>query len=270
MDERLELTRQNWNERTPIHFESDFYDVPGFLAGKISLTSIEIDEMGSVEGKSLLHLQCHFGMDTMSWARLGARATGVDISDVAIDKARYLNTELGLDVRFIRSNLYDLPRVLDEQFDIVYTAIGAICWLPDLTQWAKLIRRYLKPGGKFYILDGHPSSHVFEPVQDAAGKHELKLAYSYFPDDAGLYDAGERHTYAGSQLITTPVYEWQHSLAEIVNSLVQAGLTIQQLNEFPFAAFQAYPNMRKGDDGWWRLDQHHGSVPFMFSIKATK
>ena len=138
MDDRIEINRRNWNERTPIHAASAFYNVEGFRSGKVTLTATEMAELGDVKGKSLLHLQCHFGMDTMSWARLGAIATGVDISDTAIDLARELNEELGLNVRFIRSNIYDLPEVLDEQFDIVYTAVGVLCWLPDMKRWAEL------------------------------------------------------------------------------------------------------------------------------------
>ena len=139
MDDKFEIIRQNWNERTPIHALSSFYNVDGFKSGDITLTNTEIEEMGSVAGKSLLHLQCHFGMDTMSWSRLGATATGVDISETAIELARELNADLGLNTRFIRSNIYDLPDVLNEQFDIVYTAIGALCWLPDMTGWAQIV-----------------------------------------------------------------------------------------------------------------------------------
>ena len=128
----------------------------GFKAGRITLNDVEREEVGPVSGKSLLHLQCHFGMDTMSWARLGAEATGVDFSDAAIDLARSLNDELGLSARFLCSNVYDLPGALDEQFDIVFTSHGVLCWLPDLDGWAGVIDNHLKPGGLFYIIDGHP------------------------------------------------------------------------------------------------------------------
>ena len=267
--ERFELTRRNWNERTPIHAASDFYDIQGFKAGRITLSEIEREEIGSVTGKSLLHLQCHFGMDTMSWARLGASATGVDISDAAIDLARELNDELGLDARFLRANVYDLPALLNGQFDIVYTAIGALCWLPDLTAWADIVAHYLKPGGTFYMLEVHPMSLVFEPVPASAGGQKLRPAYSYFPDPAGILDDGERPSYAGTANIKTPVYEWQHSLSEIINAIISAGLTIEFLNEFPVAPYPALPQMRK-HDGWWRLVDNHGAIPFLFSIKATK
>ena len=260
-DARFELTRRNWNERTPIHAASDFYDVAGFKAGRITLTPIEREEVGPVEGKTLLHLQCHFGLDTLSWARLGAQATGVDMADAAIDLARELNDELRLRARFIRANVYDLAEVLDERFDIVYTGVGAICWLPDLAAWAGLVARYLNPGGTFYMLDVHPMSLVFESG--------LRPAYSYFPDPAGILDDGERPTYAGATPITTPVYEWQHSLSEVVNALIDAGLAIEFLNEFPMAPYQAFPEMQQ-DDGWWRLPKEQPSIPFLFSIRATR
>ena len=156
MDERLEINRANWNERTPVHAASAFYDVEGFRAGQATLREIELREVGAVSGRSLLHLQCHFGLDTMSWARQGAKATGIDFSDAAIDLARSLNGELGLETRFICSNVYDLPKVLDEQFDIVFTSYGVLTWLPDLDGWAEVIDNHLKPGGVFYIVEHHP------------------------------------------------------------------------------------------------------------------
>ena len=269
MDERIEINRRNWNERTPIHAASEGYDIAGFKAGRITLTDTEIEELGSVAGKSLLHLQCHFGLDSMSWARLGASVTGIDLSDASIELARNLNDELGLDVRFIRSNVYDLPAVLDEQFDIVYTATGALCWLPELPPWGRIIARYLKPGGTFYMLDEHPTGRVFAPRNDDDTDYELTPNYSYFLEPEGTLDEGERHTYAGSGTINTPVYEWQHSMSEIVNALIGAGLKIEFIHEYPYSFFKALPNMSRDTEGWWRLDEHHGNIPFMLSIKAA-
>ncbi len=270
MDKRIEINRRNWNERTPIHAASNFYDVDGFKDGRITLTDIEIDEVGSVKGKSLLHLQCHFGMDTLSWARLGASVTGVDISDAAIELARSLSGDLQLDARFIRSNIYDLPSVLDEQFDIVYTAIGVLCWLPDLDAWARVVARYLKPGGVFYILDGHPTSHIFDPDDASENGDELRPTNPYFPDAEGFAYPGGGHTYTGPHIVESPSHEWQHSMSEIVNALIGAGLKIEFLNEFPMSAYRALPSMTKHDDGWWRLDNGDGTIPFLFSIRATK
>ena len=146
MDRRLETNRNNWNERTPVHAASDFYDMEAFKSGRITLKDIERREVGDVSGRTLLHLQCHFGQDTMSWSRLGAIATGVDFSEAAIELARSLNDELGLEARFICSNIYDLPDTLDEEFDIVFTSYGVLTWLPDLDKWAEVIYKRLKAG----------------------------------------------------------------------------------------------------------------------------
>ena len=263
MDERLETNRANWNERTPVHAASAFYDVAGFKAGRMTLNEIVRREVGDVPGKTLLHLQCHFGLDTMSWARLGANATGVDFSDTAIDLARSLNDDLGLDTRFICSNVYDLPEVLDEQFDIVFTSEGVLCWLPDLDKWAEVVCRFLRPGGVFYILDGHPFMTVFE--ESEAG--EMNPTYTYLHNQ---FFEGGGPSYTGPELIESPVYEWHHSLGAIVTALVRSGLAIEFLHEFSVSGYHAYPSMTKHDDGWWRFDKHNDSIPQMFSIRATK
>lgn len=264
MDEKLRINRNNWNERVPIHAASTFYDVNGFREGRVTLNDIERREVGDVSGKTLLHLQCHFGMDTMSWARLGAIATGVDFSDVAIDLARSLNDELGLGVRFICSNIYDLPDVLDEAFDVVFTSVGVLCWLPDLDEWASIVRRFLRAGGMFYILDAHPFMGVFE--QSDSG--DMLPAHRYFREE--WFFEGNSPTYTGPELIASPVYEWQHSLGEIMTALLRSGLTIEFLHEFPVSGFHAYPTMRRSEDGWWRFPKHNDSIPQLFSIRATK
>lgn len=264
LDEQIQINRTNWNERTPVHAASAFYDVEGFKAGRITLHDVERREVGDVSGKTLLHLQCHFGMDTMSWGRLGARATGIDLSDAAIDLAQSLNRELGHDARFIRSNIYDLPDVLDEQFDIVFTSYGVLCWLPDLDKWASVVENHLKPGGIFYIIEGHPSMNVFE--QSDAG--ELQPTYPYFHKEF-LWEGGEA-SYAGAEIIESPVYEWHHSLGDIVTALIDAGLRIEFLHEFAFSAYRAYRIMQKGDDGLWRFPERNDSFPQLFSIRATK
>ena len=162
MDERLLMNRRNWNERTPVHAATEFDDVDGFKAGRMTLHDVERREVGDVDRKTLLHLQCHFGLDTMSWARLGATATGVDFSDAAIDLAKSLNDDLELHTRFIQSDVYDLPDVLDEEFDVVFTSYGVLVGLPDLDRWASVIHRMLRPGGTFYVVDFHPFLDAFE------------------------------------------------------------------------------------------------------------
>ena len=269
MDPRLAINRRNWNDRVPVHAASTFYDLAGFKAGRISLNEVEREEVGPVAGKSLLHLQSHFGMDTMSWGRLGAQATGVDFSAAAIDLARELSAELELDTRFVCSNVYDLPQALHEQFDIVYTASGVLVWLPDLAAWAEVAAGFVKPGGTFYLLEGHPLCHIFADDENSDDS-ELRVRHPYFPDPAGTVYGADGYSYAGDETIPSPSYEWRHSMAEILNALLAAGLRLEFLHEFPFSNYRALPGMVRGDDGWWRLPQHNDSIPQMFSLRATK
>lgn len=268
MDKRLEQNRRNWNERVPVHVASSFYDVAGFKAGRITLHDIERREVGAVAGRSLLHLQCHFGLDTMSWARLGASATGVDFSAAAIATARGLNAELGLPARFVESNVYDLPGVLDEQFDFVYSGVGVLCWLPDLDEWAQVVARFLKPGGTFYLFDTHPLLGVFESTAGGADIADLRVRYGYFPDPAGMYFEGGEPSYAGSQVIEAGAYEWAHSIAEILAAIDKAGLRLQFFHEFPVNCYQEFPGMELVD-GWWRFAKHN-HLPQTFSLRALR
>ncbi|MEM7041082.1 MAG: class I SAM-dependent methyltransferase, partial [Bacteroidota bacterium] len=158
----FESNRSLWNAKTPIHLETELYDLEAWRAGETSLKPAELEGLGDVSGKTLLHLQCHFGQDTLSWARLGAEVTGIDLSDESIATARRLAEEQGLEATFIQTNVYDLPDVLEGQFDIVFTSYGALPWLPDLDRWATLVRQYLKPGGTFFIAEFHPVIHMLE------------------------------------------------------------------------------------------------------------
>ena len=150
-DQYFEANKNLWNQRTVIHKDSSFYNVAGFKQGQPVLTPIEVNEVGDVKGKKILHLQCHFGMDSLDWARRGADVTGVDLSDTAIEEARKLNDELGLSAKFICCNVYDLRKHCDEKFDIVFTSYGVIGWLPELNKWAEIASYYLKSGGMFYL-----------------------------------------------------------------------------------------------------------------------
>jgi len=256
-----------WNEITSIHEKSAFYDVANFKAGACTLKSVELDEIGDVTGKSLLHLQCHFGMDTLSWARRGARVTGIDLSDKAIALARSLNDELGLDARFLCSDVYDAPSAVGhEKFDIVFTSYGVLCWLPDLDAWARVVSDSLKPGGIFFIAEGHPVENILEWDNEA-----LKVAYPYF--DPAPIECASDTSYADRtvKVTHTVTYQWQHSLGRIVGALIGAGLTIASLKEYPFSAYEKYPGyMEQDEDGWWRLKSQEVNVPLLFSIKATK
>lgn len=256
-----------WEELTEINVGSAMYDLGGFKQGAETLDPIEIEELGDVKDRSILHLQCQFGQDAISLARKGAVVTGVDFSEKAIALAKDLSTELKVPAEFVCCNLYDLPRHLDKNFDIVFTSGGVLCWLPDLSQWAQLINRYLKPGGFFYLREFHPVAAVFN--NDSAAT-ELKAMYSYFHhDQPQKWDDG--FAYADhSKRTQNPSFEWQHPLADVVSSLRAAGLRIEFLHEFPFCSYDCFPFLEKGKDGRWRFPGGKDLIPLMFSLKAVK
>lgn len=268
MTDYTQANRKLWNAWTKIHENSTFYDNVSFKAGRNTLKSIELEELGDVSRKSLLHLQCHFGQDTLSWARLGAQVTGVDFSDEAIALAQSLAAELNLEACFICSDIYELPDVLDEQFDIVFTSYGVLAWLSDLPRWTGIIAHYLKPGGTFYIVEIHPFT---DTLNDWEPEKNLSICYSYFqPDEPMTYDAETSYAEPDARH-TTPItnYQWSHSLGEILNALIGAGLQIQFLHEFPMTVFQHLPVMEERH-GWWQLPEGSPELPFLFSVKATK
>ena len=268
MNEYMNANRNQWDVLAPIHAQSDFYDLPGFLAGESTLKSVELEEVGNVAGRSLLHLQCHIGVDTLSWARLGARVTGVDFSEASLSVARSLAAELGLNARFLAANVYDLPELLYEPggFDVVFTSYGVLCWLPDLTAWAHVAARYLRPGGAFHIVEFHPFAGVF----DDENRTDLIIRYPYFYSKEPL-EFETRGSYAEPMAdITTHGFEWSHPLSDVVNALIGAGLRIEHVREFPFSAYQQLPMLELCPDGWWRLPEGASTVPLMYSIKAVK
>lgn len=265
MDRYLKNNRELWNETTRIHARSEFYDVEGFKKGKCTLKSIELEEVGDVTRKSLLHLQCHFGMDTLSWARLGARVTGVDFSDKAIALARSLSKELGIEADFICSNIYDLPKVLNKKFDIVFTSYGILCWLPDLNKWAEVISHFLKSGGIFYIAEGHPLKNIFDDSKDAT---ELKVTQSYFHTaEPVAWEVKESYTGEKTDMLHTS-YEWTHSMGDIINAIISNGLRIEFIHEFNLCSWRRFPFMEQDEAGWWRIKGD--KIPLTFSLKATK
>ncbi len=267
MNAYIKANRERWNRLTEVNVKSRFYDVAGFRQGNSSLKSIERDEVGDVHGKQLLHLQCHFGMDTLSWRRLGAEVTGVDFSPTAIEMARELSRELGLEATFIEADIYELPGVLDGQFDIVYTSYGVLCWLPDLSAWARVIAHFLKPGGVFHLVEMHPINNVFENEQDTP---MLDVRFSYFHEATPRRGEGGEAYADRNEKIAEASFQWTHGLGDIVNALIQAGLMLEHLNEFPFCVYDHYPFLELSPDGWYRFKDGVQSIPLMFSIKARK
>ncbi len=268
MDEYLRSNQALWDQKTKAHVNTEFYDVAGFKAGKSSLYPIEQEEIaGEVAGKDLLHLQCHFGMDTLSLARLGARATGADFSGEAIRQARSLKEELGMSCTFVQSDIAALPEHLNGKFDIVYTTYGVLAWLPDIKRWAEVISHFLRPGGVFFIAEIHPFSYVFE---DESNEPVLKARYPYFPVDEPLVFKPEG-TYADRDAqIEHPVqYEWSHSMGEILNVLIEAGLRIEYLHEFAYTVFQQFPFLEQRGNLYY-LPEGMPVQPLLFSLRAVK
>ena len=262
LNQYFEANRQSWNKRTPVHKDSVFYGLKEFKAGQTSLNKIELEEVGDVNGKSLLHLQCHFGMDTMSWSRLGAKCVGVDLSDEAIKLAKEINHELKLDAEFIYCNVYDLKDHLDKKFDIVFTSYGTIGWLPDLEKWSKLISYYLKPGGVFYIVDFHPALWMMD-------ENFQNIKYNYFNTEVIMDETEGTYSDRNASIKTTN-YGWNHPFSEILNNLIQQNLQIVHLNEFSYSPYNCFNNLEQGNDGMWRIKGMNEKLPMLYSIKAIK
>jgi len=251
-----------WNKRTAVHKESAFYDVAGFKAGRNVLTPIELNELGDVKGKKMLHLQCHFGMDSLNWSRLGAEVTGVDLSDEAIREAKKLNDELGLNAEFICCNVYDLKDHLDDRFDIVYTSFGVIGWLPDLDKWAEIISSFLKPGGIFYMAEFHPVVWMFD---------DEFTHIKYYYENRELIVTENYGTYTDRKAaVNGKEYSWNHSISEVLNALIKRGLELQHFNEFMYSPYPNFSNTVRGEDGNWYIRGMEGKIPMVYSVKATR
>jgi len=269
----LSTNRKVWDEWADIHIKgSSFYPVEQFKAGKQGWKPNIPDDIGPVSGKSILHLQCHFGMDTIMWAGLGARITGVDFSAKAIKQAEALNDELGQNAEFIRADIYQLPEILKKQFDIVLTYYGTVMWLPDLPAWAKVVTHFLKPGGSFYIADAHPFVNMLDVDQKS---HKPQFEYPYFSSGNPEKIESENGTYANpdAETVNKVSYQWDHSLGNILNSIIAAGLRIEFLHEFPFSFYNVFyyddtDILVNDSEGWWRFKDDVDRFPLMFSVKA--
>lgn len=261
MKDYLNTNKKLWDARTDVHFESDFYDIPSFLAGKDSLNDIEISLLGEVKGKTVLHLQCHFGQDSLSLARRGAKVTGVDFSKKAIEKARQLNQQLKLDASFIESDVYELDRKLDEQFDIVFTSYGVIGWLPDINRWAQTIARFLKPGGKFVMAEFHPVVWMFSD--------DFKtIDYSYNKSEAIETEEGT-YTDGGSEIRNQSVC-WNHGLAEVLSSLLEQGLELTAVREFLYSPYNCFQNTVEIGLGRFQIQGLENKIPMVYALEAIK
>lgn len=263
----LERNLELWESWTPLKAASAQYDLEGFRTSGCRINALERAEVGDVHGRSLLHLQCHVGLDTLSWARLGARVTGVDFSAAGIATARSLAADIDPSARFVEADVLALPDHLDGTFDIVYTSHGVLGWLPDLRRWAEVVAEFLAPDGFVYVFESHPAAWMLDNKE---ARPRLRLKYSYFGEPEPLaFEYESPHTVPGTR-ITGFEYGWGHSLGDIITALAEAGLRIDFLHEWPFVRWQMLPSMEPGEDGWWHLPEGLPTMPLSFSLRASR
>jgi 2-polyprenyl-3-methyl-5-hydroxy-6-metoxy-1,4-benzoquinol methylase len=256
-----------WDERAPIHIGSEFYDVEGFVADPSAthLRPFEIAEVGDVTDRTLVHAQCHFGLDTLSWARRGARVTGLDFSVPAIETARLLAERMGVDAEFVAGDVYDAVELVGGRtFDIVYTGFGAIAWLPDIQRWAQVMAALASPGGMLYLAEFHPVHHVF-------GDDDLTVEHPYFQEGPQRWDEPGTYADLDAQTAANVTYEWTHGLGDVVTALAAAGLAIELLHELDHTLFPRWPFLvHDAAARTYRLPAGMPSLPLMYTIRARK
>lgn len=258
----LKINRLSWNNKVAVHAESDFYDIKGFLRGNTSLNPIELGLLGNIKGKKILHLQCHFGLDSLSLGRLGAKVTGVDLSDMAIKKAKELAAKIESDTRFICCDVYDLPNHLDEKFDIVFTSYGTIGWLPDMKMWANVINHFLKPQGKFVFVEFHPVVWMFD-------NHFNKIKYNYF--NKGAIIETIEGTYAEKDASLSQKYVmWNHSLGDVLSSLLQNDIQIIHFDEYDYSPYDCFEETVLASPGKYRIKHLSDYIPMVYALVGIK
>ena len=258
----IDINKQSWNNKVDFHVKSDFYDLDGFLKGNTSLNDIELTLLGDIKGKSILHLQCHFGQDTISLARLGAAVTGIDLSDKAIEKARELSLKTDTAASFICCNIYDLPRHLDTPFDIVFTSYGTIGWLPNLDKWAHIVSQFLKPNGRFIFVEFHPVVWMFDD-------DFKEIGYNYF--NTGAIVETTSGTYADKDADITQEYVmWNHGINEVLNSLLKNGLALNSFDEFNYSPYPCFKKTVEFEKKKYRIPHLGNKIPMVYAVMATK
>jgi SAM-dependent methyltransferase len=273
LDEFLKANLASWDEAVALHVASDLYDVEGFKAGRSSLSALELEELGPLvgDGTRLLHLQCHFGLDTLSWARRGAVVTGADFSGEGIATARALADEVGLSARatFVQSDVGTLPEHLQGRFDVVYASWGALIWLGDLERWAEVVAHFLEPGSRLYVAEFHPYAYL---LAEDSTPDLLRVEYAYFQHGEPLrFDDDGDYADPQAKLRHKVTYEWNHGFAEIIDPLLRRGLRLDFLHEVPFTIpGLPFPFLERCEDGLQRVKGHHDDVPLSYSLLMTR
>lgn len=262
MENYLDTNRNSWNAKVESHLKSDFYFVDEFLKGRTSLNSIELELLGNIQHKEILHLQCHFGQDSISLSRLGAQVTAVDFSDKALEAAKNLAKQCETDTEFILSDVYQLPQVLDKKFDIVYTSYGVIGWLPDLEKWAQVISHFLKPGGKLIFVEFHPVVWMFDD-------DFTHVKYNYF--NVGPIEVTLEGTYAEpSAALVQDYVMWNHATSEVFSSFLNENFELQSFQEYDWSPYACLRHTEEFEKGKYRIPQFPNKIPLVFSLVAEK
>lgn len=269
----MEANRRNWNARVPVHTGPDGYDLDFMLDDPEAICEVvafDVERLGDLTGLDVVHLQCHIGPDTISLARLGANVTGLDLAEDAIEAARDLARRCEADVRFVEANVYDAVDALGATYDLVYTGIGALNWLPDMRRWAEVVAALLRPGGRLHLFEGHPVGWC---ISDDSSADDIRLEYPYFRPDQPLRFE-ESTSYLGSGTVAEPVsYEWAHPLSEVIQGVLDAGLEVTRFEEHRVVPWRQFPWFEHvpGTYDWSQLPEaQRDIVPLTYTLQARK
>jgi SAM-dependent methyltransferase len=268
-----EVNRANWDERAPAHAASPYYSFERFVEDQSYLSDVvrfDLPRLGDVNGLRGVHLQCHIGTDTLSLARLGAHMTGLDVSSASLAQARELSRRAGPEVEFVEAELYDAASVLGAgAFDLVFTGIGALCWLPSISRWAQVVADLLAPGGRLFIREGHP---VLWSVEYARPDRLLVLAYPYFEQaEPQVWNEPGTYVETDAEFEHNTTHEWNHGLGEIVTAVLDAGMELTMLVEHDSVPWEPLAGqMVKDDQGEWRLAERRDRLPLSYTLQAVK
>jgi SAM-dependent methyltransferase len=254
-----EINKKLWNDKVAPHFESEFYDVKSFIDGKQCLNSIELDLLGNIERKSIIHPQCHFGQGTIALNRLGAKVTGIDLSDKAIEAAKSLAKTCGSDAQFVCCDLYEAQKFVKEKFDFVFSSYGTIGWLPDLDKWAAVVRNFLKPNGRFVFAEFHPVVWMLDSQFNL-------IEYSYFNKETIIENVPGTYADRNAQ-IQNPEITWNHNLAEVPEALLNQGWVLETFQEFDYSPVNCFPNTIQIEEGKFQIKGLEGKLPMVYGLR---
>ncbi|WP_433202426.1 class I SAM-dependent methyltransferase [Nocardia sp. CA-107356] len=266
------LNKANWDERAPAHAASHDYAVDRFVADPEFLSDVvrfDLPLLGDIRGLRGVHLQCHIGTDTISLARLGARMTGLDFSPAALTQARLLAEATGNRVDFVESDVYDAVSALGAaQFDLVFTGIGALCWIPSVDRWARTVAELLRPGGRLFLREGHPMLWAIDETRT----DRPTVGYPYFEmPEPTVFSSGTTYVETETEFTQTVTHEWNHGLGDVVTALLDHGMTITGLVEHRSVPWEALPDqMTRDANGEWRLTEHPERLPLTYTLQARR